>query len=139
MASAVKFQDFIEQLCLGVHNLHTGAFKVYPCENTPSVSLDAVKADLAGIAYTNLTPGNDIDIDNSFSESGGTGTMVTAVDPVWTASGAVAQFRYIVCYNDTPTSPADPLFVYWDYGSEINMISGETFTVDFGANIATFS
>jgi hypothetical protein len=36
-----------------------------------------------------------------------------------------------VVYNDTPTSPADPLVAWFDYGSSITLIDGETFTVDF--------
>ena len=59
---------------------------------------------------------------------------MTAVDVVWTASGSMGPFRYVVAYNDTPTSPADPLIEYWDYGSSITLASGETFTADFGAS-----
>jgi hypothetical protein len=35
-----------------------------------------------------------------------------------------------VLYNDTPTSPADPLIGWWDYGSSQAVAAGETFTVD---------
>jgi len=52
-------------------------------------------------------------------------------DLVLTASGAVATFRYVVIYNDTPTSPADPLVGWYDYGSDVTLANGETFTIDF--------
>ena len=39
----------------------------------------------------------------------------------------------IVLYNDTPTSPADPLIGFWDYGSSVSLANGDTFTVDFDA------
>ena len=52
-------------------------------------------------------------------------------DVTFTASGgAIADFRYAVLYNDTPTSPADALIGYWDYGSTVSLASGETFTWD---------
>jgi hypothetical protein len=54
-----------------------------------------------------------------------------AADLTITASGAAAPFRYVVLYNDTPTSPADPLIGWWDYGSTVTMANTETFKLDF--------
>jgi hypothetical protein len=56
---------------------------------------------------------------------------------MWTFSGTVT-FRYVVLYNDTPTSPADPLIAWWDYGSNVTLNSGETFTVAFDATNGIF-
>jgi hypothetical protein len=62
------------------------------------------------------------------------------VDVVFTASGgSIGPFRYVIIYNDTPTSPADPLVCYYDYGSSITLLDGETFTVDFGASLFTLT
>lgn len=138
MATFVKFQQFVEDLGNGVHDLvgteHT--LKVYLSNTTPSVSLDAVKADLAEIA-TGTDYTGPIDIQNNGSETAGTLT-VTAVDVVITANTPdVAQFRYAVIYNDTPTSPADPLIGYYDYGSAIDLAAGESITIDFGASLLT--
>jgi hypothetical protein len=58
-----------------------------------------------------------------------------AADHVLTASGGgVATFRRIAIYNDTPTSPADPLVAYFDYGSDVTLADGETLTVAFNAS-----
>jgi hypothetical protein len=94
-----------------------------------------VKADLAEITNQNgyTAP---VDIQNDLSETGGTAT-VTAVDVVITASGAVGPFQYAVIYNDTPSSPADPLIGWYDYGSAVTLANGETFTVNFGASLLT--
>lgn len=135
MAVAVKFEAFSEHLAEGVHNLDTGTIKILLSNDAPSASADAVKADLtselgAGNGYT---AGGE-DTQNATSRTAGT-TTVTAVDVVWTATGgSIGPFRYVVAYNDTPTSPADPLIEYWDYGSSITLASGETFTADFGAS-----
>jgi hypothetical protein len=60
------------------------------------------------------------------------------VDVVITASGGtVGPFRYVVLYNDTPTSPADPLIGWWDHGSEVTLVDEQAFTTDFGASLFT--
>lgn len=141
MASFVKFQDFVEQLGKGVHQLHAAGhtLKVYLSNTAPNVSTHAVKADLAEITAQNGYPSGGTDVQNDYTESSGTGTM-TAVDVVFTATaGGFGPFRYAVLYNDTPTSPADPLIGYWDYGSSISCAVGETFTVDFGASVLTLA
>lgn len=139
MAAAVKFQKFVRDLGLGVHNLDTGALKVYLTNAAPNAATHTVKADLADIAAGNGYVAGGADITGVYAESGGTGTL-TATDVTFTASGgAVGPFRYAILYNDTPTSPADPLIQYWDYGSAITLADGETFTVDFGASVLTLT
>lgn len=140
MATYAKFEDFVEQLGKGVHQLHAAGhtLKCYLSNATPSASLDAVKADLAEITNENgyTAP---VDAQNDYSEASGVGTL-TCVDIVITASGGtVGPFRYVALYNDTPTSPADPLISYWDYGSALTLQDGETFTIDFGASVATIT
>src|SRR5687768_13363841 len=141
MASFNKFQQFAEDLAGAVHDLigtqHT--LKVYLTNTAPNAATHAVKADLAEISAGNGYSAGGVDIDNDGTESGGTAT-VTAVDKTITASGgSIGPFRYAVLYNDTPTSPADPLIGWWDYGTSITLADGETFTADFGASILTIS
>jgi hypothetical protein len=135
MAVYNKFQQFVEDLALGVHNLNTGTLNVYLSNATPSASLDAVKADLAEITNQNgyTAP---VDTQNSYAESAGTGTL-TGTKCVVTASGAVGPFQYVVLYNDTPTSPADPLIAWWDRGSALTLANGETFSVKFNNSDTT--
>lgn len=128
MASFNKFNQYTRDLLAGVHqDGHT--YKVMLC-NTAPISSNSVKANLteisAGNGYT--AGGTATTITNSTSS--GTAKM-TGTDVVFTASGAVGPFRYAVLYNDTPTSPADPLIGFWDYGSAVTMANTETFTVDF--------
>ncbi len=138
MAVYNKFYQFVEDLGLGVHNLDTGALKVYLSNATPSASADAVKADLAEISSGNGYTAGGHDATGVWTETSGTATLA-GTDIVITASGAVGPFRYAVFYNDTPTSPADPLIGWWDYGAAISLANGETFTVDFGASILTLA
>jgi hypothetical protein len=51
----------------------------------------------------------------------------------------VNAFRTAWIYNDTATSPADALVCAWDNTTSINLADGESFTLDFGANVWTFT
>ena len=135
MANYVKFQNFVEDLSKGVHDLQASGdtLKVYLTNTAPNVSTNEVKADLAGITEQNGYAAADVQ--NDVSRSGGT-LSLTGVDVTWTASGgSFGPFRYIVLYNDTPASPADPLIAYWDYGANITINDGGTFPVNFGSSI----
>ena len=142
MASFVKFRQFVEDLAAGVHtaalNADTDTLKIYLTNAAPDVDADAVKADLAEITNEN---GYTAPVDAQNAATISTGTITVAgTDVVITASGGtVGPFRYVVLYNDTPTSPADPLIGYWDYGSSITLQAGETFTTDFGASLFTIA
>ena len=141
MATFNKFEQFVEDLGAGVHDLRAAGdtLKVYASNALPSASADAVKADLAEITAQNGYPAGGSDIANDWSQTGGTATL-TGTDVVWTASGgSFGALQYIALYNDTQTSPADPLIGWWDYGSSVTILDGETFTVDFGASVATLS
>lgn len=139
MATYNKFQDFVEQLGKGIHQLHAAGhtLKVYASNAAPSASADAVKADLAEISAVNGYPAGGSDVQNDYTETTGTGTL-TGVDVVWTASGgSFGPLQYIPLYNDTAAS--DNLISWWDYGSAVTVLTGETFTVDFGASIFTLA
>jgi hypothetical protein len=132
MATGNKFNDFIEQVGKGVHQLHAGGhtLKIYLTNNAPSASEDTVKADLAGITEENgYAPA---DIQNDISEVDGV-LSLTGADVVWTASGGpFGPFRYVVLYNDSPTSPADPLICWWDNGTSITITEGNSYKADAG-------
>lgn len=139
MAAFNKFNIFSEDLSEGVHQLHAlgHTLKVYLSNTTPDAALDAVKADLAEITGGNGYTAGGHDTQNDTSRTTGT-TSVTGVDITITAAGgSVGPFRYAVLYNDTPTAPADPLIGWWDYGSSITLLAGESFLIDFGTSMFT--
>ena len=140
MATFNKFQQFAEDLGKGVHNFtsdSTCTVTVSLCaEANAPVATNAVLADLTQDSYTNLS--SRVVTGITWEHTTGTAHM-TATDLVLTASGAVATFRYIVLYNDDPTSPADPLIGWYDYGSDVTLASGETFTIDFTTDILTLA
>ena len=135
MATYTKFDQFVEDLAHGVHDLETDQL-VVALTNTAPVAGNSVLADLTEIAYTNLSSRNITT--SSSGQTSGTYRPVLA-DLLLTASGgAVAAFRYVVVYNDTPTAPADPLIAFYDYGSSVTMQNNETFNIDFDGTNGLF-
>ena len=140
MAAFNKFQNFVEDLGKGVHQLHAAGhtLKIYLSNEAP-LATDTVKLDIADLATANGYTAGGADTQNDYTETSGTGSC-TGIDVTWTASGgSVGPFRYVVLYNDTPTSPADPLIGYWDYGSSISLNNGESFQTDFGTSMFTLA
>lgn len=133
MASFNKFNAFVEHMAEKVHDLGADTLKVMLCLTAP-VATNSVKANLTEISAGNgYTAGGTQSSQVSSAQSSGTYKLVIS-DVTFTASGgAMAPFRYPVLYNDTPASPADPLIGWWDYGSTVSLLSGESFTVDFDA------
>ena len=135
MATYVKFQQTVEDWMEGVYTASSDQFTVALTTNANlPVVTNSVLADITEIAYTNLSTQN---LTTSTSgQTTGTFTQLFA-DLVLTASGAVATFRHVVIYNNTPTSPADPLVCMYDYGSDLTLASGETLTLDFTTSTFT--
>lgn len=139
MASYNKFRVFTLDLVNGAHNFNTGqVFKVL-LTNVAPVNTNAVYADITDLSTANGYTAGGTATTTSTSTLTGT-AKVTATDVVFTASGGtIGPFRYAVLYNFTQSSPAKPLIAYWDYGSSITLLDGETFTVDFDGSAGVFT
>lgn len=139
MATFNYFNQFVEDVAAGAHDLTTGTsdvFKVMLVDVVP-VATNSVKADIvanevaSGDGYT--TGGNSAAV-TSGAQTSGTFKLVLADPTTWTATaGTFGTFQWAVLYNDTQTSPADPLIGWWAYASTVDLGAGETFAVDFNA------
>jgi len=136
MASFNKFQQFVQDLAEKVHNLSSDTLKVYLSNAAPSASADAIKTDLAEIATGNGYAGA-VDTQNTGAEASGTYTLTGTKVVVTASGGTVGPFQYVALYNDTPTSPVDPLIGWWDYGSALTLNDGESFSVKFNSSDTT--
>lgn len=136
MAVFNKLNGFVEHLSEGVHNLGTDQLKlalssVAPTsETTPptQTTSNCILANVTEITYTGLSS-TDV-VTTSSAQSSGTYRLVLA-DLTLSATATVGPFRYIYLYNDSPTSPADPLIGYFDYGANLTLNNGESLTIDF--------
>jgi hypothetical protein len=140
MATFNKFHQFVEDLAKGVHNFTsdstcTVTVALTAAANAP-VNTNSVLANLTQISYANLSARV---ISGVTAEQTAGSVSFTANDLVLTASGTVADFRYVVLYNDDPTSPADPLIGWYDIGSTVSLTTGATLTLDFTTGFATLA
>ena len=127
MATFNKFHSFVEALSEKVHNLGADTLTV-ALSNTVPVNTNTVLANITQISYTNLS--TRVLAGVTSAQTSGTYTL-DADDLVLTASGTVAQFRYVVLYNDTAAS--DELIGWYDYGATVDLLNGETFTITWDA------
>jgi hypothetical protein len=134
MATYTKFNQFVEDLCHKVHDLtvstgDTLSVALCAAANAPAAT-NSVLADLTTVSLTNLSGDANLTISASAQTSGT--FKLTVSDKTLTASGGtIGPLRYVVIYNNTPSSPADPLIAYYDYGSEITLADGESLNIDF--------
>lgn len=135
MAAYNRFNDFTEQLVKGGYNFTSDTIKV-ALSNTAPVASNSFFSDI-----TEITPGNGYSAggtaitNKGVVESSGT-TTVSADQVEFTATGAMATFRYVVLYKDTGTASTSPLVAWWDNTTGVSLQSGEKFTVKFN-NAAT--
>lgn len=102
-------------------------------ESTPPTGDgDGVLANVTEISYTNCSSRTLTQA--SSAQSSGTYAIDFNNLTLTASSGTVGPFRYVYIYDDTPTSPADPLICYFDYGSSITLNDTETIELQFHAN-----
>ncbi len=138
MVLAVKYEHAIEAIVNEEVDIFgtTDTFRAVIHSDAPTAGTDDELADLTQVTGTGYSAGGD-DIQNDATRSGGTVTM-TAVDHTWTGgSGGFTAGRYISIHDDTSTT--DILLQSYDYGGNFTVAEAETFTVNYGASLATFA
>lgn len=122
------FNQMPENLAKGVHNFSSDAactvtMALCAAANAP-VATNSVLADLTQISYTNLS--SRVVTGIAAEQTSGSLNLVGNNLTLTASGGAVATFRYVVFYDDDPTSPADPLICWVDLGSDQTLADGDT-------------
>ncbi len=124
MSTFTKFQPFVEKLAEKSFNLGSDTLKV-ALTNTVPLNTYSQLSQITEIDYTNLSSRN-LTIASSLQSSGT--YKLTLDDLTLAASGVVPAFRYVVIYDDTSTN--DELICWYDYGSELNLTTGDELDLD---------
>jgi hypothetical protein len=137
MATFNKVNDFVLN---AVHNMDLASDQVVvalsntaPGSESPNPATDGngVLANVTQVSYTNLSSRSVTT--SSSTQTSGTYKLVLADITLTSSGGSTGPFRYVYIYDDTVTSPADPLIGYYDYGSSLTLNDGDSLTVDFSA------
>jgi hypothetical protein len=137
MATFNKINDFVSN---AVHNMDLESDQiVVALSNTtpssestdPTTDGNGILTNVTQIAYTNLSSRNVTT--SSSSQTSGTYKLVLADLTLTSSGGSTGPFRYVYLYNDTVSTPADPLIAYYDYGSSLTLNDGDSLTLDFSA------
>lgn len=137
MATFNKVNGFVEHLAEKVHDLGADALTIAlsntaPASETPNptvLTADAILTNVTQVAYTNLST-RVLSVSAS-AQTTGTYKLTIADITLTSTGGSTGPFQYVYIYNDTPTSPLDPLIGYYDYGSALTLADGESLTVNF--------
>mgnify|MGYP001092614714 FL=1 len=137
MATFNKVNDFVLN---AVHNMDLASDQVVvalsntaPGSESPNPATDGngILANVTQVSYTNLSSRSVTT--SSSTQTSGTYKLVLADITLTSSGGSTGPFRYVYIYDDTVTSPADPLIGYYDYGSSLTLNDGDSLTVDFSA------
>jgi hypothetical protein len=132
MASFNKFSSLVEALAEKVHNLGADTLKLMLTNSAPIAS-NTVKANLTDISAGNgYTAGGSAVTITTSAQTAGLYKLVGNDVTITASGGSIGPFRYVVLYNDTATN--DELIGWWDYGSSITLLAGETITIDLDAS-----
>lgn len=129
MAAYSKFNQFVADLTLKIHNFSSDTLKVM-LTNTAPLATNSIKADITEIAAGNgYAAGGSAATLSSNGQTGGTEKLVLNSVTFTASGGSIGPFRYAVLYNSTPV--AGNLIGFWDFGSALTLASGNQFQVVF--------
>ena len=143
MVSPTKINGFVENLAEKVHNLGSDALTIALSNIDPTTdgvqanTAAAVLATVQQVAYTNLS--SRLLTTSSSAQTSGTYDLILNDLVLTSTGGTTGPFRYVYVYNDTPSSPLDPLINVYDNGSSVTLQDGETFTIDFTGDFINLS
>lgn len=135
------YNDFKEQLLKGTHNLASGGHTIKITLHTgytPDIDAHQVWSDVSSTEYSTAsgyTAGGKTLASQAVSQDNTNDRALWDADNVtWAALGPLspATPSHAIIWNDTPTSPADPLICYIELGTTAT--NGGDYTIAFSTS-----
>lgn len=137
------YNDFKEQILSGTHDLSSGGNTIkitLHTSYTPNIDTHQVWADVSATEYGSgsgyTAGGKTLGSQTVTQDDTNDRALFDAASPTWTSLGALspATPSHAIIWNDTPTSPADPLICYIELGTTAT--NGGDYTIEFSASPA---
>lgn len=143
MAVTIKIPDFLSNAFNGPIDTNSDVFRI-ALSNTapgsesvnPTLPGNGVLANVTQISYTNYADSLTVDRQLQSVASGlvsGVYVFDAADFIIQPTAGALASFRYVYIFDDTPTSPADPLVLCIDLQEVVSLATNEPYNINFDA------
>jgi hypothetical protein len=137
MATFTEPDCLSEDIANKIHDFNSDTFRLALSNTAPVLSTTFLLSNVTQIAngngYITAADGAGKAITLTFARTGQVTTVSNTAPVVWTATGAVGPFRYVIFWNDTPTTPLNPVIGWIDHGSPITMANTNTYTIPAGA------
>lgn len=151
--AATKFNQFVKALsgagAAGQLNLNSDGISDALFSTAPAATDTAMNTTghtMTGSGAAEVANGNGYTANGnalsgiSFTMSGATGTLNVTDPTPWTGSGAGFTFRYVVAFDTTQGAAATRTpIVFYDYGSNLTINPGDTFTIAHGGSLLTIA
>ncbi len=136
------YNNFKEQIMEAIFDLATAGDTcklILVSSHTPDAQVHDTYSDVSADEYatgTNYTKTGESLTGQDVTQVDGTSNWgaFDAMDVTWTSLGPLspATPSHAILYDDTPTTPADPLIAYWVLGTTAT--NGGNYTIQWGAD-----
>lgn len=131
MPTPSTFYTFYRDLGRAVMNLNTDTISVALSNVAPDITSNAILGDITQISAGNGYTTGGYNLANvGYGLDNGVAVLVADDLEIAASGGTMATWRYAVYYDNTPTSPVDPLIAVLDVGEAISLANGESRTLD---------
>ena len=137
------YNAFKEDILKGVHNLASGGDSLKITLHTgytPNIDTHAVWADVSATEYSTgsgyTAGGSTLGSQAVTADDANDRALFDAADVTWSSLGPLspATPSHAIIWNDTPTTPADPLICYIELG--VTATNGGNYTIQFSSSPA---
>lgn len=135
----VFFQSFGLGLGTEKFNLSSDTVKFMLTNTAPNPATDDTYSDVSGTELANgngYTTGGAGLTSQAWTQTAGVAKFV-ATAPIWTATGSMGPFRYVIAYDDS--APSKELIGYADRGASLTLIAADTYSASIDPTTGLFT